>query len=278
MSPARGIDATDPSLRSWVGEANDPNGDFPIQNLPYGVVDGFAAVRIGDRALGLRDAHEAGLLSRELSDDPDFTLAIGAPFLNLIAELNADLRSRLRSEIAGLLAEGARARGGVEPLLIDVAESSVELPFAVGDYTDFYASLHHATNVGSMFRPTIRCSRTTSTCRSAITAGQVPSSFRERRSFGRADRPWRATRGRRASARRGCSTMNSRSDSSSGAGNGAGRADRHSRRAEPHLRILPRERLVGARHPEVGVPAARAVPCEELRDDRVAVGRDHRAP
>lgn len=154
MSPARGIDATDPSLRSWVGEANDPNGDFPIQNLPYGVVDGFAAVRIGDRALGLRDAHEAGLLSRELSDDPDFTLAIGAPFLNLIAELNADLRSRLRSEIAGLLAEGARARGGVEPLLIDVAESSVELPFAVGDYTDFYASLHHATNVGSMFRPT----------------------------------------------------------------------------------------------------------------------------
>jgi fumarylacetoacetase len=65
MSTNQLIDPNDPALRSWVSEANDPTGDFPIQNLPYGIVDGAAAVRIGDSLLVLQDALHAGLFSVE---------------------------------------------------------------------------------------------------------------------------------------------------------------------------------------------------------------------
>ena len=60
------LEPNDPMLRSWVPGANDPDGDFPIQNLPYGIVDGAAAVRIGDSLLVLQDALHAGLFSDEL--------------------------------------------------------------------------------------------------------------------------------------------------------------------------------------------------------------------
>ena len=152
-------DANDPGLRSWVSGANDPTGDFPIQNLPYGIVEGSVAVRIGDRVLVLGDALRAGLFSKELASEElaskEFLAeALDAPFLNLVAELPRSVRAQLRGELAALFADGSPARARVEPLLRDAARSETELPFAIGDYTDFYASLHHATNVGSMFRPT----------------------------------------------------------------------------------------------------------------------------
>ncbi|MCX5651802.1 MAG: fumarylacetoacetate hydrolase family protein, partial [Planctomycetota bacterium] len=148
------LEPNDPMLRSWVPGANNPDGDFPIQNLPYGIVDGAAAVRIGDSLLVLQDALHAGLFSDELLAWDSFEEGLELPFLNLIAELPHDLRRRLRSELAGFFVEGSSVRARVEPLLRDATRAAPEIPFSIGDYTDFYASLHHATNVGSMFRPT----------------------------------------------------------------------------------------------------------------------------
>jgi fumarylacetoacetase len=154
MTTNGSADASDPALRSWVPGANDPAGDFPIQNLPFGIVEGAVAVRIGDRVLPLGEALRAGLFSKELASEEFLAEALDAPFLNLVADLPRSVRTQLRGELAALFAEGSPARTRVEPLLEDAAHAVTELPFAIGDYTDFYASLHHATNVGSMFRPT----------------------------------------------------------------------------------------------------------------------------
>ena len=152
------VDPSDPKLRSWVESANDPNGDFPIQNLPYGTLDGAVAVRIGDRALCLRDALDAGLFVKKLASDDGFLAALDVAWLNGLAELEPAQLTMLRQNLAYFFAEGSPVRGKVERLLIDADEPADEpgedAPFVVGDYTDFYASLHHATNVGSMFRPT----------------------------------------------------------------------------------------------------------------------------
>ena len=144
----------DPALRSWIDSANDPAGDFPIQNLPYGVVDDGPAVRIGDRVLALRDVLDAGLFVKKLSSDTDFLIALDVGWLNGIAELDSSAQTMLRQNIAALLAHGSASRARVERMLRPAADCETSVPFLVGDYTDFYASLHHATNVGSMFRPT----------------------------------------------------------------------------------------------------------------------------
>ena len=150
------VDPNDPDLRSWVPGANASDGDFPIQNLPFGVVDGAVAVRIGDYAIPLPALLEGGLFSSELSSDESLVGSVDAPFLNFFAELPAGVRRQVRAEIAAMLVEGGDpgVRSKVEPLLVSLGGHAPELPFSVGDYTDFYASLHHATNVGSMFRPT----------------------------------------------------------------------------------------------------------------------------
>ena len=154
MTRPNAIDPVDPALRSWVPGANDPQGDFPIQNLPFGIVEGGASVRIGNSVLILNEALAAGLFSEELASLESFEESLELPFLNLLAELSPDEMLRLRSELAGFFAEGSAARPRVEKLLRDATRVTPEVPFSIGDYTDFYASLHHATNVGSMFRPT----------------------------------------------------------------------------------------------------------------------------
>ena len=148
------VSPEDPALRSWVESANDASGDFPIQNLPYGVVDDGPAVRIGDRVLCLRDALDADLFVKKLASSDEFLMAMDVGWLNGIAELDAAQQTMLRHNIAALLAHGSPARAKVERLLRPAAECEPSVPVVVGDYTDFYASLHHATNVGSMFRPT----------------------------------------------------------------------------------------------------------------------------
>ena len=144
----------------------------------------------------------------------------------------------------------------------------------IGDYTDFYASIHHATNVGSMFRPDNPLlpnykwvpigyhGRASSIVSSGTTCAAARPNTRRRRS-------------RRRSVRRGDWTTSSRSARSS---RGQRARHRRSRSTTPRTRVrsVSRERLVGARYPGVGVSAARAVPREELRDDRFAVGRDAR--
>jgi fumarylacetoacetase len=130
------IDHThDPGRRSWVESANRPGCDFPIQNLPLGVfrLSGESRARVGV-AIGdfILDASEW----------------LPGETLNGYLTLPATERRKLREEWSKILAAGQARR----PLYLQ-AECTLLLPAAVGDYTDFYASLYHATNVGRMFRP-----------------------------------------------------------------------------------------------------------------------------
>ena len=147
------IDHThDPALVSWVASANG-HPDFPIQNLPFGIVapprgDPRAAVAIGDRALDLPALLATGLLSDEAKRAVE-AMAGGA--LNAFLALGRGPRQALRARLSELLRGGAPERDRVEPLLLD--GFTPHLPALIGDYTDFYVGIHHATAVGKLFRP-----------------------------------------------------------------------------------------------------------------------------
>jgi len=148
------LDAThDPKLRSWVASANG-HADFPIQNLPFGV---FApnggvprgGVAIGDAILDLPAAHRAGLFTGAAAS------AAAAGYnstLNLLMERGAGPRQALRARLSELLGED-KERGKLEGMLHRQSECTMHLPARIGDYTDFYAGIHHASNVGRLFRP-----------------------------------------------------------------------------------------------------------------------------
>jgi fumarylacetoacetase len=126
----------DPNLKSWVESANDPATDFPIQNLPfvtYADPDGLplAGVAIGDWIL-------------------DLGWTLGIDSLAEIMSMPRGERLALRRKIGRLLS-GPRP-ADADSMLVS-AETRLLLPCAIGDYTDFYASIDHATNVGRMFRP-----------------------------------------------------------------------------------------------------------------------------
>ncbi len=145
----------DPKARSWVESANVPGADFPIQNLPLGVFDRGKALicigaAIGDSILDLSSAVEADCIpgideitGEALMDEP----------LNLLMALGHHRWSALRHSIFNLLRESSEARSDVEKHLCKQSDVQMLLPAVIGDYTDFYASIFHATNVGSMFRP-----------------------------------------------------------------------------------------------------------------------------
>jgi fumarylacetoacetase len=147
-------------LRSWVDSANDPAGDFPIQNLPLGIVRldssdaPAAAVAIGDQVVVLSAAVEAGLLTGLARDAVQ---ACKSGSLNGLMALGPEPRRALRAALVDVLGAdteaGQRARAIRAQLLVSAADAEPLLPAAIGDYTDFYASIHHATNIGSMFRP-----------------------------------------------------------------------------------------------------------------------------
>lgn len=155
MSPS--IDEThDPGLRSWVSSANDPGTDFPIQNLPFGVFrrrgrssSPGIGVAIGDRVLDLAACARAGFVAgiegaaRFVVDDT----------LNRLMNEGREVARALRLAVSRLLREGHDAGRHEQEITLAQSEAELLLPVQVGDYTDFYASIHHATNVGSMFRP-----------------------------------------------------------------------------------------------------------------------------
>jgi fumarylacetoacetase len=137
-----------PRLRSWVESANNPEGDFPIQNLPFGVIEpGIIGVAIGDRILNLRACAEAGLLPEETRE------AAKAPVLNLLMALPAREVSALRRRLSALLRVFSDERSIVESAMLSRKNAAMMVPVEIGDYTDFYASAHHAINVGKLFRP-----------------------------------------------------------------------------------------------------------------------------
>ena len=145
-----GLDEThDPARRSWVASANG-HPDFPIQNLPLGVFSGENGPRIGcaigDHILDLRGMAEAGLL------DDRWLPALSQPALNHWFSFGPEEGRALRRLLSDLLS-GEAQRAAVEPHLIDRIAATMHLPCAIGDYTDFYVGIHHATNVGKQFRP-----------------------------------------------------------------------------------------------------------------------------
>lgn len=147
----------DPALGSWVTSANVANCDFPIQNLPFGIFSragevAHAGIAIGNMVLDLPACGAAGLLVHSPA-----LAACGEQTLNSLMALDVAELSRFRSEVSGLLREGGpasrRAGDHASQILAEMSSVTLHLPAAVGDYTDFYASISHATNVGSMFRP-----------------------------------------------------------------------------------------------------------------------------
>lgn len=145
------IDHThDPAARCWIDSAD--HAEFPVQNLPFGVftpVDRGGpriGTAIGEMILDLRALAAAGLLPAELIS------ALAEPHLNALFALTPALRLALRHALFALLTEAGQAEA-VSLHLHAAPSCSMHLPFAVGDYTDFYVGIHHARAVGALFRP-----------------------------------------------------------------------------------------------------------------------------
>ncbi|MFN3612894.1 MAG: fumarylacetoacetase, partial [Tepidimonas sp.] len=107
-------------------------------------------VAIGDLVLDLAAASDAGLLT---GDAAIAAQAATAETLNALMGLPAHQRRALRRALSGLLTAGAANRSVVEKMLRPMGECTLHLPARIGDYTDFYAGIHHATNAGKLFRP-----------------------------------------------------------------------------------------------------------------------------
>jgi fumarylacetoacetase len=138
------LDGThDPSLRSWVDTANIAGCDFPIQNLPFGRFRPAGTsealrigVAIGDRVLDLEAAH--------VIDHAD---------MNLLMAATPAERAALRASLSEDLREGSARQKHWQLALYAQADVEMAVPCTIGDYTDFYTGIHHATTVGKLFRP-----------------------------------------------------------------------------------------------------------------------------
>ncbi len=148
----------DPAARSWVKSANSPSTDFPIQNLPLGVFlhPHFESLRIGvaigDQILDLCEAMNCSALG----DVDELTReACQEDHLNILMAVGPARNAALRRELFRILKDDAAENVRIEAqhCLVPMKEVQMLVPAVIGDYTDFYASIFHATNVGSMFRP-----------------------------------------------------------------------------------------------------------------------------
>ena len=147
----------DPALRSWVASANLAGSDFPIQNLPFasfrrqGSTEAFrGGVAIGDQILDLAAVHQAGVFTGNIGQ----AVRAGAqPQLNDLMALGTPVWSALRLALSRALREGAAEQAALQACLVPQAQAEYGVPARIGDYTDFYTSVHHATNIGKLFRP-----------------------------------------------------------------------------------------------------------------------------
>jgi fumarylacetoacetase len=152
----------DPGLRSWVESANEPDSDFPIQNLPFGVFRRLGraepfrgGVAIGDQVFDLAAALKAGEF-REATSGRAAAEAAGAvaqPTLNELMAAGPAASSALRLALSRALRRSSSQELALRSCLVPRAECEYALPVLIGDYTDFYASVYHATAVGRLFRP-----------------------------------------------------------------------------------------------------------------------------
>ncbi|MDY7577798.1 fumarylacetoacetase [Herbaspirillum sp. RTI4] len=151
-----------PELRSWVESANQPGSDFPIQNLPFGVFrrrsEGaqsawHVGVAIGDAILDLHTVIDAGAFSAEPALAQQALKAAGGESLNALMALNVAAWSALRLSLSRSLRVGSPVQSTLQAALVAQKDVEFALPAQIGDYTDFYTSVHHATAIGKLFRP-----------------------------------------------------------------------------------------------------------------------------
>lgn len=147
----------DPNAESWISSANLESSAFGLQNLPYGVAtagnnaEPVIVVAIGDQALNLSACAAAGLLDEIFGVDACGILC--RDDLNaLMARSPAEWRA-LRLWLHRALRAGSEMQSGIEGFLLPIETLRMRLPARIGDYTDFYCSVEHATNVGKVFRP-----------------------------------------------------------------------------------------------------------------------------
>ena len=147
----------DTNLKSFVESANDGVTDFPIQNLPFAVFrrtkpdEAFrGGVAIGDQALDLAALARANVFTGEALHACE---AAAASSLNRFMQMGAPAWSALRRALSRELREGSPHESQVRACLVAQTEIEFRVPARIGDYTDFFTSIHHATNVGKLFRP-----------------------------------------------------------------------------------------------------------------------------
>lgn len=149
------IKANDPTLTSWV--KIEENSDFPIQNLPFGIIrkrnnECMVAVAIGGYVLDMAELNALGFLN-ELSLAEN---VFKTNYLNTYLSLGKTVWTRVRNRVSELLRSDSQElqnnQEAIDKVLILSSEVQMQLPIQVGDYTDFYSSIEHATNVGTMFR------------------------------------------------------------------------------------------------------------------------------
>ncbi len=147
----------DPFLRSWVESANREDTDFPIQNLPFAVFrrqDSAEAwrggVAIGDQIVDLAAVAARGVFSGEAG----LAVQAGAQDrLNVLMAMGLVVWAALRLALSRGLREGSVQQSALQACLVPQAQAEFDVPVRVGDYTDFYVGIHHATSVGKLFRP-----------------------------------------------------------------------------------------------------------------------------
>ena len=147
----------DPALRSWVASANEPTTDFPIQNLPFGRFRRTGSgqpwrigVAIGDQILDLKLAMELGTWH---ADVIKLLEPLGEGDLNTFMAQPGNLRSALRAALSQALSSRSAQQAELRAALLAQADAEMSVPCRIGDYTDFYTGIHHATAVGKLFRP-----------------------------------------------------------------------------------------------------------------------------
>jgi fumarylacetoacetase len=143
-------------LLSWVESANDIGCDFPIQNLPFGVCQGSSGevsrvvVAIGDQVLDMAQALTAGLFEGLAAEAAQACRSTG---LNDLMALGPVHQSALRLQLSRLLRSGSQHSATVKHCLSPMAQAHMLLPAHIGDFSDFFTSIHHATNSGRLARP-----------------------------------------------------------------------------------------------------------------------------
>src|SRR3954468_24829029 len=150
----------DPSLTSWVASANAPYCDFPIQNLPFGVfsrkgeTERRVGVPIGGQMVDVGESLGANLWSGAARDVARFC---DRPSMKELMQAPREALTEFRARMSELLAGTPADESAITPLppgaLVPMAEAEMRHPVEIGNYTDFYASIYHATNVGKLFRP-----------------------------------------------------------------------------------------------------------------------------